>query len=91
MSLDAKQIIPKSQSTDRVKRMLIAPQILMFLGSGKFEVIENQLPEDANLVRSYYDADGDHFVLVIASDTFEPALWGIDIPILEPPAIRRLE
>jgi hypothetical protein len=71
--------------------MVITPQLMMYLGSGKFEVIEHALPDDANLIRSYYDADRDWFVLIVASDTFEPVLWSEDIPIIKSPTIRRLE
>ena len=82
--------IKKSQSKDRLKRLNISPQLLMFLGSGRFEVFAHQIPEDANLIRSYYDIERDWFTLVIASDTFEPVLWGDEIPNIEPPSIREI-
>lgn len=75
---------------DRMKRLQIRPEVLMFLGSGKFEVVANELPRDAKLERAYYDEPAGVFCLVISSKEFEPVEAGHEIPIMRSVAIQRI-
>lgn len=74
---------------NRIKRFQAAPELIMRLGSGKYEVIANPLPEDAKIERSYYDEDARAFTIIVQSQEFEPVLWGETIPTITP-MIQRL-
>jgi hypothetical protein len=75
----------------RVKRLVVAPELIMLLASGKCEVAANPLPIDAKLNRAFYDEKSRSFVVVVQSQMFDEVEWGTEIPLLEPPIIRRLE
>ena len=75
----------------RIKRLLISPEIFMFFQKGKYEVEGKSLPDDAKFVRAHYNGENNWFVIVVESQEFEPLYPGDEIPIIDPPAIRRLE
>lgn len=77
-------------SDNRLKRFLVSPELIMMLGSGKYEVVENPLPEDIELQSAYYSERERAFCVVMHSEEFEPVTGG-DIPLVDRPTIRRLE
>lgn len=75
----------------RVRRMLIAPEVLMFMGSGSFRVIQQALPDDAELRQTTVDPQGGWISLFIESQQFEEVRPGDIVPVLVAPLISRVE
>ena len=73
-----------------VARVLFAPELLLTLTQGRFEVIENAIPPDARLRGVAYDADRGAVSLMIEHPSFAPCAEGEVLPILAPPRVRRL-
>ncbi len=68
----------------------VTPELLLWMGSGMFEVVANPLPEDAVMTGAFYDGERDTFTLVVESESFAPVTPGDLLPDLTPPTIRRL-
>lgn len=75
----------------RVKRFCITGELLLNMGSGTFEVVANELPPDAQVVDGRYDIATNMVVLLVKSETFPELHAGDDIPLVEPPQIRRVK
>lgn len=75
----------------RIRQYHIAPEILIDFGSGKFEVVEDSLPRDAQIVGAGYDNQYDRFFVNVQSEEFEPIASGCAIPVHNGPTIQRLE
>lgn len=73
----------------RLMKMGFTPDQLLIMGTGDFEVVRNELPEDAAVVGSYKESERDLFVLVIQSESFQPVEGYLNIPFLSPPVIQR--
>lgn len=66
------------------------PEILIWMGSGIFEVVANPLPSDAQIVGAFYDGERHTFAVVVESESFAPVEGGDLLPDLTAPTIRRL-
>lgn len=75
----------------RVKRMHVAPELLVFMGSGKFQVVRNSLPHDAKLRQTTIDPVGGWVTLFIESEEFTELGVGEIPPVIDAPIIARLE
>ncbi len=69
--------------------MLISLELIANIGTGRFETIENRLPDDARVVSGV--VNGQELALFIESDTFEDIKAGQPIPTLLPAVIRRIQ
>jgi len=72
----------------RVARALFAPEVLIRLARGEFEIISNPVPPTARVKYCAYDVDRGAVTLVVEDASFAEVQPGEVIPILEPPAIR---
>jgi len=79
-----------AEGEGRIKLFLIAPELVLLMGSGTCEVIANPLPADTKIVRPFYSDEYHSFAIIVTSREFEMVIWGERIPILESPVIRRL-
>ncbi len=72
-----------------IKKLRITAEVLLRLGSGKFEAVENALPADASLVGAYVTQERGRLevVLQVTSDWWTTG----EGEELTPPTIRRLE
>ena len=69
-----------------------SPELLMMMGSGKFEVIERPLPDDAKFISAQFDQErGGSINLLIESKEFKDIASGELWPLLEGPIIRRID
>lgn len=75
----------------RLAGLGVTPELLMFMGSGRFEVAVSPLPEDVQFVGGVYDADAHPFIVIVESASFAPVPAGGMPPLLTPPVISRLE
>lgn len=73
----------------RVRRLMISPELLVFMTSGKFEVIANGSPDDARISQTTIDPVTGDICLFVESKQFENLPSGAIPPIMEPPQIRR--
>lgn len=75
----------------RLCLLWITPELFVDLfkpGVRVYEVVENALPEDARLTRSFYSAENAAVGLIIHSRTFGPIPPGCVIPELCSPTVR---
>jgi hypothetical protein len=68
----------------------ITPEILMFMGSGKYEVVANPLPADAVMCGAFYDPERHTFTVLIESQTFASVEAGDCVPDIPSPQITHL-
>jgi hypothetical protein len=71
-----------------VVRVLIAPELLIALTRGTFEVVENGLPAEARIRGCAYDVERAAVTLYVEHDSFAPVEPGAMIPIAEAPIVR---
>lgn len=74
----------------RIARFSVTPEILLWMGSGKFEVVASPLPEDVKPVGAFYDERRHCFTVVVESDSFAPVEGG-EVPEVAAPVIRALK
>ena len=74
----------------RVARVLFAPELLLRLTRGKFEVVENPVPATATWKYCAYDVERGAVFLVVEDASFAEVAPGEVIPFLEPPMIHVL-
>ena len=72
----------------RWARCLSAPETLVFVGGGPFDVADNPLPRDVKIIASFYDQDRAAFCVVLESASFAPVPPGAAIPEVRGPVIR---
>lgn len=78
--------------TQKVKKLLFSAETLLFLASGKFEVIAHDLPEDARLSKINYIENNKTLELFVESETFPEIDSEKDkIQTLTAPIIRRIK
>lgn len=75
----------------RLAALMIDPQLLLCMTSGKFEVVGDALPADATFVHAYVDAESLTVNVICSSESFEEIGLGSIIPTLRGPIIRRLQ
>lgn len=83
----------KDQETRRDRCMLyrIGHDFVMKILKGQtvaFRIVENPLPEDAELVRLAYDIERNQFVAVVHSETFPETKTGCPYPNAPEPLLR---
>jgi hypothetical protein len=64
----------------RLAILRMTPELLIWMGSGMFEVVANPLPSDAKIVRAHYDLERDTFAVVVESETFALVPYGTLLP-----------
>ncbi|HEX8288042.1 MAG TPA: hypothetical protein VF556_08605 [Pyrinomonadaceae bacterium] len=74
---------------NRWKKFRISPELLLGIGTGKFEVVENSLPRDAEFVTASYDEFTKSICVVVSSETY-PSIKNDYIPDCEPPIIQKI-
>ena len=76
----------------RIAQIRWNPELLLMMGRGRFEVVDNALPDDVELVSASTDVRWAYqeIVLTVKSESFAVVPEGAEIPILPPTAIRRL-
>lgn len=73
--------------SNKLKKFTLTAELLLFLTSGKFEVIGNALPDDTRLEKIYFEAG--LIVMIISSSVFEE-VPGDEIPFAASPVIKRI-
>ena len=71
-----------------VVRILFAPELLVALTRGTFEVVENSVPVDARVRGCTYDPDRGAVTLYVEHDSFAPVEPGDVIPVAAAPIVR---
>lgn len=74
----------------RLARFSITPEIFVSLGRGVFEVFENSLPGDVEVIGAFYDEGRHQFGVIVESDSFDPVGDGEQIPEVKAPTIRQV-
>lgn len=77
--------------TRRIASLMIDPHLLLYMTSGKFEVVGITLPSDVTLRYTYVDTESLTINVVFESESFEEIPLGGIIPRLCGPIIRRIE
>lgn len=75
----------------KVERLLISPDLLLFMTSGKFEIVANGVPDDARITQATIDPVTGCVCLFVESEQYENLPDCAIPPIMNPPRIRRLE
>ncbi|HMH81384.1 MAG TPA: hypothetical protein VK531_00830 [Gemmatimonadales bacterium] len=71
-----------------VVRVLFAPELLISLTRGTFEVVHNGLPADARIRGCTYDAERGAATLYVEHESFADVEPGAVIPIATAPSVR---
>jgi hypothetical protein len=84
---------PAQQEKETRKRALfyLNPAIFLWMARGKFEVVDNSLPPDVQLVGANFDHQRNLFVVCVESSEFKGVPEGEVLPEIAAPHIRRLE
>lgn len=75
----------------RLKQFLVAPEFLLTMGRGKFEVVDNPLPDDAYCVAAGYDPQNHVLYMTVYSDTYPVIPDGGLIPRLLGIGVKRID
>ena len=77
--------------TTRIRRLLILPELLMFMASGTFRIIGSGLPREARLMQTSIDPMTGMIQLFVASAEFDEVPNGEIPPIHPSPVFSRVE
>ena len=77
--------------TTRIRRLLILPELLMFMANGTFRVIGSGLPKEARLVQTTIDPMTGMIQLFVESAEFDEVELGFPPPIHPAPVFERVE
>jgi hypothetical protein len=72
-------------------RVLVAPELLVSLVTGRFEVVENGLPVGVQVRGAGYGSECRALFVVVEHESFAPVSFGKVIPAAPAPVIRSLD
>jgi hypothetical protein len=83
---------PPTITEHRIAQIRWTPELLIMMGRGRFEVVDNALPDDVEIVSVSTDVRWAYqeIVLTVKSESFAVVPEGAEIPTLPPTVIRRL-
>ncbi len=66
-----------------------SPELIVYLSRGRYEILKNELPDDARVVGGYFDQHRNSFCVVVESDTFPNTPIDVALPELPTPHVKR--